>query len=134
MQERLLFIGMRTMVPGTEKIREAHLEEHRTFLADLDTYSHVALGLQEMTAQRIEEAIGDVALEEFGAKFGTDIVTVSVKLCQQNVGKFVCSILVSKCMHFYGVVSASICTKSFITSSKVITLAKCLFNRSSAIL
>ena len=43
MQERLLFINLRTMVPGTEKIREAHLEEHRAFLADLEKSGKVLM-------------------------------------------------------------------------------------------
>ena len=43
MKERLLFFSLRTTVPGTEKIREAHLEEHRAFLADLEKSGKVIM-------------------------------------------------------------------------------------------
>lgn len=43
MQERLLFVNVRTILPGTEKVIEAHLEEHRAFLADLEKSGKVVM-------------------------------------------------------------------------------------------
>jgi hypothetical protein len=60
---------------------------HSSITVTLDTYSHVVPGLQEMAARRIEVVIGDEVFEELGVNAGTDIVSASVELCRQDVGK-----------------------------------------------
>ena len=51
---------------------------HGSIAVTIDTYSHVIPGLQEMAAQRIENIIGDEAMEVLGVEKGGESMLASV--------------------------------------------------------
>jgi len=57
---------------------------HGSIAVTIDTYSHVIPGLQEMAAQRIENIIGDEAMEVLGVEKGGESILANVGKCWQK--------------------------------------------------
>ncbi|MFC2044086.1 YciI family protein [Chloroflexota bacterium] len=97
MEERQLFVNLRTMIPGTEKVRETHLVQHRASLANLEKSGKLLMhgrfadgsgALMIFNTSSVEEAKALVGQDPFSI-FGAckdDIKAWNCRLIKVNLG------------------------------------------------